>query len=151
MLISTIEHDLKSLKRGQKVMFIMMDVDYFKQINDTYGHDFGDHVLISLVRILQRNFAGDAMVGRMGGDEFSVYCRHAEIERRLPNIMEQVMREFDQIVVPGDRIRVLNFSYGVSWGEPGMHFEELYKKADKDLYEHKHIRRQYVDNSKGNV
>lgn len=151
MLISTIEHDLKSLKRGQKVMFIMMDVDYFKQINDTYGHDFGDQVLISLVRILQRNFAGDAMVGRMGGDEFSVYCRHAEIERRLPNIMEQVMREFDQIVVPGDRIRVLNFSYGVSWGETGMHFEELYKKADKDLYEHKHIRRQYVDNSKGNV
>ena len=81
----------------------------------------------------------------------SPFIADMQIERRLPNIMEQVMREFDQIVVPGDRIRVLNFSYGVSWGEPGMHFEELYKKADKDLYEHKHIRRQYVDNSKGNV
>ena len=151
MLIQTITHDLKNLKKGQKVLFIMMDVDYFKQINDTYGHDFGDRVLISLVRILQRNFAGDALVGRMGGDEFAIYCRHADIERRLGNIMEQVTREFDQMVVPGDRIGVLNFSYGVSWGEAGMEFEELYKKADKDLYEHKHIRRQYVDNSKGNV
>ena len=151
MLIQTIEHDLRNLKKGQKVLFIMMDVGYFKQINDTYGHDFGDQVLISLVRILQRNFAGDAMVGRMGGDEFAIYCRHAEIERRLPNIMKQITREFDQVVVPGDRIGVLNFSYGVSWGKPGIAFEELYKNADKDLYEHKHIRREYVDNSKGNV
>ena len=108
MLISTIEHDLKSLKRGQKVMFIMMDVDYFKQINDTYGHDFGDHVLISLVRILQRNFAGDAMVGRMGGDEFSVYCRHAEIERRLPNITEQMTERFM-------KNRQFRMAYGCRW------------------------------------
>lgn len=151
MLIQTMTHDLKNLKKGQRVLFIMMDVDYFKQINDTYGHDFGDQVLISLVHILRRNFAGDAMVGRMGGDEFCVYCRHEEIERRLPNIMEQVTREFDKIVVPGDRIGVLNFSYGVSWGKLGMEFEEVYKLADQDLYEHKHIRRQYVDNSKGNV
>ncbi len=151
MIIQTLMHDLKGLKKGQRVLFIMMDVDYFKQINDTYGHDFGDHVLISLVRILKRNFSGDAVVGRMGGDEFCVYCKHEEIEQRLPNIMSQVTREFDKIVVPGDRIGVLNFSYGVGWGKNGMEFEEIYKLADQDLYEHKHIRRQYVDNSKGNV
>ena len=87
----------------------------------------------------------------MGGDEFAIYCRHAEIERRLPNIMQQVEREFTQIVVPGDRIGVLNFSYGVSWGKSGIEFEELYKNADQDLYAHKHIRREFVDNSKGNV
>ena len=150
-LIQTIEHDLRNLKEKQKVLFIMMDVDYFKQINDTYGHDFGDQVLIRLVHILQRNFAGDAFVGRMGGDEFAIYCRHAEIERRLPDIMKQVEREFAQIAVPGDRIGVLNFSYGVSWGKPGIEFEELYKNADQDLYAHKHIRREFVDNSKGNV
>lgn len=150
-LIQTIEHDLRNLKEKQKVLFIMMDVDYFKQINDTYGHDFGDQVLIRLVHILQRNFAGDAFVGRMGGDEFAIYCRHAEIERRLPDIMKQVEREFAQIAVPGDRIGVLNFSYGVSWGKSGIEFEELYKNADQDLYAHKHIRREFVDNSKGNV
>lgn len=151
MIIQTMMHDLKNMKKGQRVLFIMMDVDYFKQINDTYGHDFGDQVLISLVHILKRNFSGDAMVGRMGGDEFCVYCKHEEIEQRLPNIMSQVTREFDRIVVPGDRIGVLNFSYGVGWGKNGMEFEEIYKLADQDLYEHKHIRRQYVDNSKGNV
>lgn len=151
MIIQNLTHDLKNLKKGQKVFFMMMDVDYFKQINDTYGHDFGDQVLISFVWILKRNFSTDAMVGRMGGDEFCVYCRHEDIRKRLPHIMDQVMREFDRIVVPGDRIGALNFSYGVSWGEAGMEFEEVYKRADQDLYEHKHIRRQYVDNSEGNV
>ena len=97
MIIQTMMHDLKNMKKGQRVLFIMMDVDYFKQINDTYGHDFGDQVLISLVRILKRNFSGDAMVGRMGGDEFCVYCKHEEIEQRLPNIISQVTREFDRI------------------------------------------------------
>ena len=151
MIIQTMMHDLKNLKKGQRILFIMLDVDYFKQINDTYGHDFGDQVLISLVHILRRNFSGDALVGRMGGDEFCVYCKHEEIEQRLPNIMSQVTREFDKIAVPGDRIGVLNFSYGVGWGKNGMEFEEIYKLADQDLYEHKHVRRQYVDNSKGNV
>ena len=150
-LTQTVMRDLKKLKKGQQVLFIMLDVDYFKKINDTYGHDFGDRVLITLVRILQRNFAGDALIGRMGGDEFAVYCNNADIKRQLPYTMDQIMHEFEQIVVPGDRIRVLSCSYGIAWGEAGMEFQDLYKQADKDLYEHKHIRARSVDNSEGNV
>ncbi|WP_236885979.1 GGDEF domain-containing protein, partial [Clostridioides difficile] len=51
---------------------LIIDIDYFKSINDTYGHLLGDKVLIDVAKVLDESFAKNDIVGRLGGDEFSV-------------------------------------------------------------------------------
>ena len=82
--------DLKS------TYMILFDVDHFKSVNDTYGHETGDKVLRKLVSVLKRNFRSDDYVCRIGGDEFVVFMGHASemqqhlIKAKIENINEEL-------------------------------------------------------------
>ena len=60
------------------VSIIMLDIDHFKRVNDTYGHAVGDDVLIALARLLRENTRDADALGRLGGEEFVVVCRHSD-------------------------------------------------------------------------
>ena len=62
---------------------MMMDVDYFKQINDTYGHAVGDRVLYKVGHLLKSSFRENDIVGRIGGDEFLIFMRES-LQKNLP-------------------------------------------------------------------
>lgn len=64
----------KALREGSTAMLLYVDVDRFKEINDTYGHEAGDLALCCLVEALQKSFRREDIVGRLGGDEFAVFC-----------------------------------------------------------------------------
>lgn len=64
-------------------VFMMMDVDYFKQINDTYGHAVGDRVLYKVGHLLKSSFRENDIVGRIGGDEFLIFMKES-LQKNLP-------------------------------------------------------------------
>lgn len=78
------------------VAVLMIDLNKFKQVNDTYGHEYGDKLLIEVARRLTRNIRGCDTISRLGGDEFAVVVRSTEIERAARDIaerIEQLIRE----------------------------------------------------------
>ena len=59
---------------------IMLDIDRFKQVNDTYGHDVGDRVIVAVAAVLREHVGSPHIAGRLGGEEFAVLLRHAEVQ-----------------------------------------------------------------------
>ena len=116
-------------------VFMMMDVDYFKQINDTYGHAVGDRVLYKVGHLLKSSFRENDIVGRIGGDEFLIFMRGITSEefavRRMENL-QQYLRELPIEELEGHE---LTCSMGAAFApKDGSKFEELYKHADEALY-----------------
>lgn len=75
-------------------VFILLDVDNFKQINDIYGHGVGDMILMRMAGILNEVFGDHSCIGRMGGDEFAIFLRdisgRREIEEKVQKLLEEV-------------------------------------------------------------
>lgn len=113
---------------------VLCDVDDFKCINDTYGHDVGDNVLKVVTKILMNNTRENDIVCRYGGDEFLVIfnkCSKDLVKKRM-NIISKIIN---------DCFRNLNinvsFSAGISSYEVGKTLDEIIKEADIALYESK--------------
>ena len=111
--------------------FIMVDLDRFKEINDTYGHPEGDRALRGVAQCLRDSFGQNGLIGRLGGDEFAVLlCEDmslAELEVDLKHLLEHVRR-----IAWGERC--LTCSIGVLPIQAVRPPEELYRDADQLLY-----------------
>jgi len=132
LIMSTLKKDSQ-----QQHAFIIIDIDYFKQVNDVLGHQFGDSVLISLAKKLNMTFRYDDIIGRFGGDEFVVFMRDIasdempmERSQHLGNLFRRkFMEAFNQ---------KFSCSIGIAiYNKDGQTFEELYHAADVALYEAK--------------
>ena len=100
-----------SLSSGHKFSAIMMDLDRFKEINDTYGHNEGDYALKIVSNILFKVFSNDAVIGRFGGDEFCIVSEinsQDELEERL----EMVEDELDKWNYKNEKPYKLEISMG---------------------------------------
>ena len=116
---------------GAPCYFIMVDLDHFKAINDTYGHPEGDRALKDAARCLRETFSRDALIGRMGGDEFALLvCAEmppAELEVALRHFLGAVRRTAWEG-------RQLTCSIGALQVQASQTPEELYLETDKLLY-----------------
>ena len=113
----------------------MIDIDFFKKINDTYGHLIGDCVLQQLARILKKNFRTTDCVARYGGEEFAIVMPYAPLNkacRKLEGLRKQV-EEFTFCKKEGLNLKV-TISIGVYEYKKGMSVKELIEKADENLY-----------------
>lgn len=124
--------DLSTDKNGA---LLIIDIDYFKSINDTYGHLFGDKVLVNVAKILDESFAKDDIVGRLGGDEFSVYVKDIINKEELINKCNNVYNQIHLIKLPNGKS--LSISMGVVITKCGQEYDELYEIADNALYDSK--------------
>ena len=70
----------QQMQQTEQYLFLMLDLDNFKQVNDRYGHEEGDRALCTVAQLLQERFRKIDVVFRVGGDEFAVFCR--ELRRR---------------------------------------------------------------------
>lgn len=115
--------------------FAIVDIDNFKQINDNFGHLYGDAVLSEIASKIQVAFRKSDIVGRLGGDEFAVFFKCMSDERVVLERIEKLRKEIQTEYVTGDaRIR-MSASIGVSFApRHGDTFEILYENADRALY-----------------
>ena len=119
-------------------LLFMLDLDDFKNINDTLGHPKGDSVLVDTAEIIQRVFRKKDYACRLGGDEFMVYAPGIDLETATSKA-EQLLKLLDRgyVAPDGAEIRV-GASIGIScFPKDGGDFEKLYSCADSALYEAK--------------
>lgn len=120
--------------RQTTLSFAILDLDNFKHLNDTYGHDFGDSVLRQIGDCLRGNVRRTDWVGRWGGDEFVIAVQggEAEASAMLSRIGELIRREL--FIAPDRSIHHVTISCGVcEWSEL-MDSHELFTNADEALY-----------------
>jgi diguanylate cyclase (GGDEF)-like protein/PAS domain S-box-containing protein len=123
--------------RAQESSFalLLLDVDHFKQINDTLGHDFGDAVLVSLAARLRESLRPEDFIARLAGDEFAVILKNVESEEEVGTIIDKVIKSVSQPVVSKGRIMDAGVSIGASlYPIAGSTRAELLKNADVALY-----------------
>ena len=116
------------------VSLLIIDIDKFKAVNDQYGHPVGDVVLLKVVDAIKQCIRKDDLVGRIGGDEFSLTllgCGKEQTQAIIRQILKQVQKETADVL--HERVTV---SIGAVTDQtlPGHHFETLYQKADEALY-----------------
>jgi len=140
---AVIELAVQALREGSVVM-IVLDIDYFKRINDDFGHPTGDAVIQGIVTCLRRIVADAGIIGRVGGEEFTVLLPAHELEDAVK--LAEAMREaiashvFD---APVDRH--ITASFGVSVSPGGTDFDTAYCLADAALYNAKRAGRNRVE------
>lgn len=131
---------LEQKEKLEKGALIFLDVDYFKEINDRFGHDAGDMALVAAAACLKSVFGREAIISRYGGDEFVILAKHVPERQALNDKMEQLKREFYQIAVADrqDKNYHVHFSAGiVAFPEYGTHLESLTRCADQAVYQAK--------------
>ena len=118
---------------------ILVDVDHFKSINDTYGHPIGDDALVHIAQVLGRHSRPDTVISRLGGDEIAVLllgCTEAVARRRANDFLETM--QASPLRLPGGEHLTISISIGVAHAPSGQsHLRELYAAADASLYEAK--------------
>lgn len=124
---------LQKQHRDRGFALLLIDVDKFKHINDSYGHDMGDKVLIRVARVLQDSFREADKVCRIGGDEFCVIMLDAASSVK-DTIREKVAAVEKALSTPENGIPPVTLSVGVAFTDAQKDGESLYKNADRALY-----------------
>ncbi len=130
----------------QKIPFAiaMLDIDHFKKVNDKYGHDIGDMVIIALANILKRNTKGADIVSRFGGEEFCIALRDIDKKRAIGFFAKIRKTIADHTINTNGKTIKFTVSIGVSFSD-GSDIEELIKRADSALYRAKNGGRNRVE------
>jgi diguanylate cyclase (GGDEF)-like protein len=135
------EQQLKIARRTQTSYFILFaDLDGLKNINDTFGHEMGDRVIVDTGQILKETFREADIVARLGGDEFAVFI--PTFSGDLSNFYMRLQENIERFNQQSERAYI-SISLGVQSGDLNNEFslEQLVAKADKLMYEHKRTKR----------
>ena len=125
----------KAVRYEMPLSILIMDVDFFKHVNDSFGHQVGDNALIAVARVLQKSVRESDLVGRYGGEEFVVLLPHTDLDKAL-NVAEKIRQAVSEIPVEGMGEQRLTISSGVA-GYPdikAVNMDDLVRKADEALY-----------------
>jgi diguanylate cyclase (GGDEF)-like protein len=124
-----------SVRAGRTLACLMIDLDDFKQINDTYGHDVGDNVLKKMAAALKKGLRTQDVICRIGGDEFLVICPDTGLQAALV-CAERVRRSVEILPVTTGMLQLkCTVSIGVAAREAGMGDPDaLIKRADQGAY-----------------
>ncbi len=131
-----INNFINNSRKQDKHALLIVDMDNFKKINDTFGHLKGDEVLKDGVSHLKKMFRGDDIIGRIGGDEFVVFMSNVTSREDIVNKAKSIGKSFYK-TYSEDGIEVtVSASIGISiYPMDGADYEELLDKSDKALYE----------------
>lgn len=121
--------------------FYLIDIDQFKQINDTFGHPFGDEVIRDITKRMKHGMSEKHLVARIGGDEFGMFFTDiasdeaaAEIRQRLTKLLQMTYQKDNHIIK-------VTVSIGMAvLNKENSCFHQLYKIADRDMYQVKRNR-----------
>jgi diguanylate cyclase (GGDEF)-like protein len=129
---------------GQTTALIMLDLDHFKRVNDTYGHPVGDLVLKMVVEIGQKQLRDSDLIGRIGGEEFAVLLPRTALPEALI-VAERMRLAMMAMPIKTERAMIyMTASFGVTTIAPEDSMVTLFKRADAALYAAKNLGRNRV-------
>ena len=122
---------------------VTLDVDHFRQVNDTWGHLVGDAVLVGIGMLLKTGVRATDAAGRWGGEEFLLLCRDTDLAgaMHLADMLRQRLQQHEWSTVP----QHVTASFGVAAYRRGDSVETLVGRADAALYRAKHLGRDRVE------
>jgi diguanylate cyclase (GGDEF)-like protein len=123
----------KFQEKKQDIYIIMLDIDHFKRVNDTYGHDSGDYVLKKLCELVNVSIKDDWIFARWGGEEFIIIAQgdEEEIISEAEIIRKRIMN------FTFDKVGKITSSFGIASSKGIEEYEKVIKKADLALYDSK--------------
>ena len=122
---------------GSGTALFFADLDNFKDVNDRYGHDEGDKVLVAFADLLKQSFPAENLF-RLGGDEFSIILHHIKDFDRPKQHAEQFLEKFNTTIAKQFSHTRISISIGIAMDVDDVgDFGELFKRADMALYESK--------------
>lgn len=119
---------------------IVIDINNFKEINDTYGHDFGDTVLKKVASVIRESFDNRCTCYRVGGDEFQIInseTNPVKLERQLKSMINNLEKERQN----ENRLPTVAYGYSIFKGGKGIDFLDVLKEADDQMYYFKKIQK----------
>lgn len=124
---------------GRPLAAAFIDLDDFKKVNDSFGHDFGDRVLVATAKALTDAVRSGDIVGRWGGDEFVILPGNVESEDQADDLGRRILDRFEAPLDLGDgRVHPVRLTIGISWSVDSQTApERLLRRADEALYEAK--------------
>ena len=129
-------------RRGMPLSLVMTDLDHFKNINDRYGHQAGDQVLVAFARLLQDNSREEDLAARYGGEEFIILLVHTDLEQGYAQA-ERIRSSIENMEIGEQKIKA-TASFGVATLEKNETTDQLIRKADQALYQAKNAGRNRV-------
>lgn len=130
-------------KHGGTGTFIMLDLDGFKGVNDTLGHDGGDTILVLAAKAIKKTVGKESLACRFGGDEFSVFLKSITTEDEVGKICQSIIDTFDNLLLESKLPVETSVTVGavivnrICYGVTREDFREYYKLADAALYKAK--------------
>ena len=139
------ESYLMSNEHKSLMAFVFIDIDYFKQVNDRFGHDAGDALLVNFVKRIRHSLPERAMVARIAGDEFGICIQDVKDEQQLKELMENVFTAMKRPFTFDHVETSISCSAGCVISDGSVEPEEIMRVADKLMYQAKNEgRRKYV-------
>lgn len=145
---ATKEQLTAELARGKRhataTVFALIDIDMFKNVNDTYGHPVGDAVIWGLARLLRQRLRQSDVVGRYGGEEFAVIMPETSLDRAL-GVLDDLRERFAKLeFLAGDSRFTMTFSGGAALAGPTEQPADVLRAADEALYRAKRLGRNMI-------
>ena len=140
------EKELSRVRRyGHSFSMLLLDIDHFKQVNDTYGHPVGDRVIVTMTDTIQSLLRRGDSLGRLGGEEFVVLLPHTNSDKALL-VAERIRQRVAQIAITVPEATIyITVSIGVAtYLESDRSIDNILKRADDALYEAKNQGRDRV-------
>lgn len=129
------KESLLTLPPHHIMAMLIIDLDGFKGINDMFGHPYGDHVLVEIANCLKKTFCEHDILGRIGGDEFSVIIPRAKDRDEIIEKAKELLNTIHDVIWKKDDLTV-NCSIGISIAQSNkVTFEQIYQEADAALYQ----------------
>ena len=132
------EAQKRAIKNDQKILLLLCDINGLKQLNDSYGHDFGDETLKVVAKILEKLLCANDTVSRYGGDEFVLILEDITRSNQISQIVDKIRSAFPVSIMNGEQACQINMSIGSAFfPNEGSNFDQLIKIADQNMYQEK--------------
>jgi diguanylate cyclase (GGDEF)-like protein len=129
----TLENQLRHIANdGGEFTFVMADLDHFKDLNDSHGHETGDRALRMFADTVKRELRGDDLACRYGGEEFALALPGAETHDAI-EVVERIRQALAKATARGDAPK-FTASFGIAHSRDGADLKEVVEKADQALF-----------------